>query len=140
VIVKHPQRPGVDFVQRIIGLPGEQVQVRNGEVLINGRALQRSPVEGDRTGAIANARYYLETTPEGRGYKILDLNENSPLDNTPLQTVPQGYYWSLGNNRDNAIDSRMTAQFGLVPAANIYRKPVVIFWSKDRSRIGRKVE
>lgn len=140
VIIRGPKQPDVSFIKRIVGLPGEEVQVRNGEVLINGKALKHSPIEGDRTGAFANARYYLETTPEGKSYKVVDLTESGPLDNTPVQRVPEGHYWLLGDNRDNSLDSRVLAQFGYVPAANIYRKPVLIYWARDRSRIGRKVE
>ena len=83
---------------------------------------------------------FVEVTPAGKGYLILDQARGGPFDTVQQQRVPEGHYWVLGDNRDNSVDSRAMFQVGFVPARNIYRKVAFIYWSRDRSRIGMAVE
>lgn len=137
-----PNRKQTTYIKRIVGLPGEKVQVRGGEVLINDVALRRAEVIAHSARGRSNprARSFVETTPEGKSYRIYDETPEGPLDFTREQTVPPGHYWVLGDNRDDSLDSRVTTLFGFVPAANIYRKAGFIFWSQEPSRIGLAIE
>jgi signal peptidase I len=140
VIFHLPRNPRISYVKRIVGLPGERVSVRQGQVLINHVPLHRTAIESDALPSVPG-RIFLEVTPEEKGYLILDqMTENSFDDNTVQQRVPEEQYWVLGDNRDNSLDSRAMFQVGFIPAQNIYRKVAYIYWSSDWSRIGMTVE
>lgn len=129
VIFRLPSNPSIDYVQRIIGLPGETVQVIDGVTYINGSALRREPAgEYDASDMelafYKDAPLFREYTPEGSSYVVLELEENSQGDNTELFTVPDGHYFVMGDNRDNANDSRY--QVGYVAEAYVYAKATII--------------
>ena len=132
VIFRLPTDPSVDYVKRVIGLPGDTVQVRRGVTYLNGTPLARTQngiyagpameMSADRT-----AEAFTETLPDGRHYTIIEMGTPTPGDETDIFTVPDGHYFMLGDNRDNSNDSRFSV--GFVQEANIIAKvAVVITW------------
>lgn len=117
---------GVVYVFRVIGLPGETIQMIEGNPYINGIALKHSSPEKSIDPDSGNvAEMIIETTPEGRSYKIMNLDNDTVADNTNLFSIPQGEYFVLGDNRDNSADSRFG--FGMVPEDAIFAKPMSIY-------------
>jgi signal peptidase I len=140
VILTLPQDRSAEYVKRIVGLPGETVQMQNGILHIDGKPV---PTVDAGTYKIASdgeaakeAPLKRETLPNGVGYLTIDLVKNGFYDNTPPYQVPQGHYFVLGDNRDNSRDSRMLTQFGYIPRANVIGQVSWIFWSPEFSRIG----
>jgi len=139
-----PAKSQAAYVKRIIGFPGDRIQVRDGILLINGAEIQRELL-GTRKligslGARTKFKEYLEFLPNNRGHHIFEQGDNLPLDNTPVYRVPSGQYFVLGDNRDGSLDSRSLEDVGYVPAANIIGVPRYVFWAKDFSRIGAVVQ
>ncbi|MBO9476569.1 signal peptidase I [Shimia sp. R11_0] len=156
VVFRHPVT-GYDFIKRLIGLPGDKVQLRNGAVYINGQVVKREdggvfteeygpqgpqrhrprcengPV-GDG-GACAKSRY-IETLPNGVQYSTLNITTQGS-DNTGIYTVPEGHYFFMGDNRDNSTDSRVPQSargVGFVPYENLIgRADRIMFSSAGRS-------
>lgn len=140
VILRLPRDPKASYVKRIVGLPGERVRMSQGQVLINNVPLHRTEAEPGSAASSNPGRTFVEITPEGKGYLVLDEVQDGTFDTVQQQRVPADHYWVLGDNRDNSLDSRAMFQVGFVPAQNIYRKVAFIYWSRDLSRIGMAVE
>lgn len=132
VAVFRPQSDiQTDYIKRIIGLPGERIQMIDGVLHINGEPVKREKV-GDylpdnAPSASVPATIYRETLPNGVAYNTLDINALSMGDNTREFIVPEGHYFMLGDNRDNSSDSRF--QVGYVPFENLIGKAQIIFFS-----------
>jgi signal peptidase I len=130
VVFALPKDPSTDYIKRVIGLPGDHIQVIDGQLHINGVAVKRERVgdflDDEGGGAI---RRWRETLPNGVSYDVLDLQDNSFLDNTQEYVVPPGHYFMMGDNRDNSMDSRVPSAVGYVPFENIIGKAQVIFLS-----------
>ena len=109
IVFKEPRDPKIDVIKRLIGLPGDRVQIRSGVVFINGKAIDRQAMAGGATdmgyGPIAVDRF-LETNPEGRRYVTNSIPQNQAAENTGVYVVPPRCYFMLGDNRDNSLDSR----------------------------------
>ena len=133
VVFKLPKDPSIDFIKRIIGLPGDHVQMKDGVLYINDQ-----PVKRDRIGVYqdpaSGATYteYMETLPNGYQHPIIKLPGTYTLDNTPVFTVPPDHYFMMGDNRDNSSDSRdPSSGVGYVPAENIVGRAVFLFFSTN---------
>jgi signal peptidase I len=129
-VFKYPPNPSLDYIKRVIGLPGDRIQMRDGQLFINGAAVAR-----EKTGQIDNpditeenrpVDVYRETLPNGVSYDTLDLTSNGMSDNTREFVVPEGHYFMMGDNRDNSADSRV---FGFVPEENFVGRANIIFFS-----------
>jgi len=158
VVFRYPASDE-DYVKRLIGLPGDRVQMRHGQLILNGQAvpkvriaywlMERSPNSPCRfVGNYHPApvveqghvycRYprYRETLPGGRSYEVLDQVEGGLGDDTPVYTVPQNHYFVMGDNRDDSADSRFPIAetgVGMLPRDNLIGRPLIMFFSTDGS-------
>jgi signal peptidase I len=134
VVFKFPQDNATDFIKRVIGLPGDRVQMINNVLYLNGKPVPRERVAdyvGNLDGVEGHWTQYRETLPGGKSYVTLDKTAEGPLDNTELFVVPPGHYFMMGDNRDNSDDSREAV--GFVPAANLEGRALFRFFSTDGS-------
>ncbi|HEY5819881.1 MAG TPA: signal peptidase I [Mesorhizobium sp.] len=131
VVFKFPPNPSVDYIKRVIGLPGDHIQMKGGQVILN-----NVPVPREKTGQIDNPDIteeqgpidvYRETLPNGVSYDTLDISPNGIGDETREFVVPPGHYFMMGDNRDNSSDSRF--QVGYVPEENLVGRANIIFFS-----------
>lgn len=140
VVFKLPADPSQDYIKRVIGLPGDTVQVRGGRLYINNKLVERERIEDyiltDGTGQSAAVPQYLETLPNGKVHRILELfGDQGPSDNTEAFTVPEGHFFMMGDNRDNSADSRaFPSRFRFVPIENLVGRAEFLFYSKDSSQ------
>jgi signal peptidase I len=134
---------GSDFVKRVVGLPGDSIQVRKGILEVNGVRVTRKRIgdfavpPGQETLNRAERRY-LETLPGGATHPILEESDDDRLDDTEVYTVPPGHVFVMGDNRDNSMDSRVRS-VGFVPLDHLLDHPMCIYWSRDRARIGTAI-
>ena len=134
VVFKLPADDRTDFIKRVIGLPGDRIQVMHGVLYINGTAAARERLEPfveNIAGFENRIARYRETLPNGVTYEILDREPNSHFDNTGVFAVPEGHYFMMGDNRDDSDDSR--GGVGYVPLENLVGKAQIIFFSTDGS-------
>jgi signal peptidase I len=137
-VFRKPSEPTVDYIKRIIGLPGDKIQVTNGVLIINGTPVKRERIEDYIEtfpgGGVRRIEQYRETLPSGKTYTTFNLSDSNPLDNTGIYEVPAGHYFAMGDNRDNSIDSRVRPEHdgvGFIPAENLIGRAEVIFFSTD---------
>jgi signal peptidase I len=130
-VFKFPPNPSLDYIKRVIGLPGDRIQVKQGILYINDEAVPREKVgeinNPDITEVDRPVDVYRETLPNGVSYETLDLTPNSIGDDTREFVVPAGHYFMMGDNRDNSSDSRFTV--GFVPEENLVGRANIIFFS-----------
>ena len=137
VVFRTAKDASVDYVKRVVALPGDRVQMRDGRLILNDRPVTRvalASVPGASTCGLepgAKVKRWRETLPNGASYLTYDCVDNGYLDNTSVYTVPSGHFFALGDNRDNSTDSRAMAAMGFVPMDNLVGKAVRIFWSVD---------
>ena len=132
VVFKLPRDPSIDYIKRLIGLPGDMVQMRQGLLYINGLPVERdrleTPLPLPDGHPSAGAVDYLEHLPDGPTHTIRKLGDDEPLDNTEVFTVPPHHYFLMGDNRDNSLDSR-TTNVSYVPESNLVGKAKFLFFS-----------
>jgi len=130
-VFKTPADNKTDFIKRLIGLPGDAIQVVNGVLHINGKAVVRRRIEDyvdtDSYGNSRRVPRFIETLPNGVKHEILEADgDTGRLDNTKIFTVPKDYFFAMGDNRDNSSDSRV---FGFVPKVNLVGRAEFLFFS-----------
>lgn len=135
VIVFRPEpQLDKDLVKRLIGMPGDRIQVREGAVYINGEPLQRESLGAvmfkEHTGEYIDINAWRETLPNGRSYVTFDRDEAGRLDNTQVFEVPLGSYFFMGDDRDNSADSR-TPEVSCVPFDHLVGRARIVFASFD---------
>ncbi len=136
VVFRLPKNDSVDYIKRVIGLPGDRIQIREGQLLVNDIAVVRERLtdfSGDDACGLDSGRKvkrWRETLPNGVSYETLDCVDNGFYDNTNVYTVPAGQFFMLGDNRDNSIDSRVLSQMGYIPLENIVGRAGLIFFSR----------
>jgi signal peptidase I len=134
VVFKYPVDNSTDYIKRLIGLPGDRIQMKEGVLYINDQAVPKVRVEDYVELAGGQPRHvpqYKETLPSGVSYFVLDSQPDGNLDDTEVFVVPEGHYFMMGDNRDNSADSRVDV--GYVPFENFVGKAQIIFFSTDGS-------
>ena len=136
-VFKFPRDNKTDYIKRIIGLPGDRIQVTGGSLYLNGELVKRQRIgeyfDQDRDGNVIRLTRYMETLPNGKTYSVVELTDAGPLDNTSLYVVPPGHYFGMGDNRDNSSDSRVLSSVGYIPAENLVGRAEILFFSSDGS-------
>ena len=137
-VFKLPSDNSTDYIKRIIGLPGDRIQMRRGRLYINGRRVERRAIEDfivvDDAGRYRRVPQFIETLPNGRKHRILEVTDRGSLDDTPVFTVPPGHYFAMGDNRDNSSDSRVPPEengVGFVPIENLVGRAEMMFFSTN---------
>jgi len=140
VVFRLPRDPGQTWIKRVIGLPGDRVHVRNGQVFVNGVAIPQTPLgmTQDHDAPDRTVLQLGERTPNGRAYVTYDGGPGQPGDDTGAYVVPAGQYFVMGDNRDNSLDSRFAPSaggVGLLPAENLVgrAKFVLVSWRQGAS-------
>jgi signal peptidase I len=135
-VFKYPADNETDYIKRIIGLPGDRIQMISGVLHINGKPVTRRRLPdnvSDEPGR-SSAIHYQETLPNGVAHEIIEIDGDlGRLDNTDVYVVPKEHYFAMGDNRDNSTDSRVLNAVGFVPAENLVGKAQFLFFSTDGS-------
>ena len=133
VVFRLPRDPSTDYVKRVVGLPGDRIQMIHGVLHINSAPVKRERIddfiETDASGRTTRGKQWRETLPNGVAHLTLDLVDEGFYDNTDIYTVPSGHYFMMGDNRDNSLDSRALAQVGYVPFENLVGRAERIVFS-----------
>jgi len=133
-VFKNPHN-GEDWIKRVIGLPGDTVQMIDGVLYVNGKVVPKVRVDDyygeDRYGVVRPIARFEETLPNGVKYLVLDETPSGQLDNTGIYKVPAGHYFMMGDNRDNSTDSRVPWTLGPVPLENFVGRADWLFFSID---------
>lgn len=139
VVFRLPRDPDQTWIKRVIGLPGDRVQVRGGQVFVNGRVLLQTPIgmTHDHDAPDRKVLAVGERVPDGRAYVTYDGGPDQAGDDTEVYVVPVGQYFVMGDNRDNSLDSRWPRELGvgLLPAENLVgrAKFVLVSWRQGAS-------
>jgi len=134
VVFRKPTDTNIDYIKRLIGMPGDTVQVKEGRLYINGDMVKREWLGTEqRNDGYNNNLYqkYKETLPNGVEHYIYELSDTDNYDSTQAFKVPAGHYFMMGDNRDGSLDSRAQADVGFVPEQNLIGRAALTFYSSD---------
>lgn len=135
-VFKFTRDTSIDYIKRIVGLPGDKIQIINGNLILNGKELEKNFLNNwtarDRNKVSHTYDLYEEKISENISYNILDATPNGMLDNTDIYIVPDGHIFALGDNRDQSSDSRILSRLGFIPYENLVGRAEIIFYSRDR--------
>ncbi len=134
IVFKLPSNTSIDYIKRIIGMPGDTIQMINGRLHLNGEKIEREALPLARIfegGDYVTLHQYNEYLPGGVVHRIYEEGDHYPLDNTPVFTVPKDHYFVMGDNRDNSQDSRVQSLVGFVPLENIVGRADFLFFSVE---------
>lgn len=135
IIFRPPPQEKINFIKRLVGLPGDRIQMRSGVLYINGTQVPREKtgtrIDTDSYGSSIEVTLWRETLPNGVSYEVQEISDNGPLDNTGEYVVPAGHYFFMGDNRDRSGDSRVLSSVGYVPFSHLVAKAQVRFFSVD---------
>ncbi len=136
VVFKTPEDNRTDYIKRVIGLPGDKIKIVNGIIILNDNKIVTKKIndfiDNDNRSLIKRVRRYKEYH-KNLDFDILDLMDNGIADNTKLFEVPEGYFFVMGDNRDNSQDSRFD-NVSFIPIDNLVGKARFIFFSLENSR------
>jgi signal peptidase I len=138
IVFKLPRDGHTDYIKRLIGLPGDRVQIKEGRLFLNGKAVERQPLKPLRWdvgyGYERDVDRARETLPGGKSFVTHDFGPDGEVDNTDVFVVPEGHYFVMGDNRDNSLDSRVPEAVGVgyVPDENLVGKAQLILLSWDK--------
>jgi signal peptidase I len=133
-VFKYPRDNTTDYIKRIVGLPGDRIQVRQGQLYINGQLCPRTPegtYDANDGGIHMVLRKYRETLPNGVKHDILKATDEGDVNNTQEDAVPADHVFAMGDNRDNSADSRFMNGVGFVPMENLVGRAEILFFSVD---------
>jgi signal peptidase I len=134
IVFKTPADNKTDYIKRLIGLPGDRIQMKDGVLYINDEPVPKVPVEPfveDLYGDRHEVAQYRETLPNGVTYDVLDREPHGYYDTTEMFVVPENHYFMMGDNRDNSQDSRY---WGFLPRSYVKGKALVVYWSYESDR------
>ena len=137
VVFKTPENNRTDYIKRVIGLPGDKIEIKNGIIFINGSEILRKKlndfIDTDNKTSNKRVRMYNEYFFD-KEINILDITDNGIADNTQLFNVPENHFFVMGDNRDNSQDSRFISTVGFIPYENLVGKAKFIFFSLENAR------
>ena len=134
-VFKLPTDNETDYIKRLVGLPGDRIQMKSGRLYINDKMVKRERtddfIKKDGNGNVQSYAQFLETLPNGKVHPILELTDQGPLDDTDVYIVPPDHYFAMGDNRDNSQDSRVQREVGFIPKENLVGRAEVLFFSTN---------
>ena len=137
IVFKLPRDTSINYVKRVIGLPGDHIRVKAGRLYINGTIVPRREdgvAQVTRRGRSRDINRFIETLPNGRTHEIIEQSDEEAYDNTGEYEVPAGHYFMMGDNRDDSLDSRVAAAgggVGYVPYENLVGRVDRVMFSRD---------
>src|SRR6202167_2018365 len=140
-VFKLPTDTSTDYIKRLVGMPGDKIQMIHGNLFINGQEVPRRQVDDyvyQEGGSAVLMHQYIESLPRGPRdppleHPIIKIGDDGALDNTAVYEVPDGDYFAMGDNRDNSQDSRVMSAVGFIPAENLVGPAEFLFFSTDGS-------